>query len=220
MNFFNIIFTPEIIMKKTKSKISAKKVAVKTKKAAVKKAVKKQTVKKAAVKSNKSAPKKQAKSQSVKTKNSSAFNEIKELKSELSVLLDKMDASEVNQIVRQAKILLQNKSVIESVRLNNARRESMPGPDKSKIEVKEALDSTYFIIKINGANNFFSLEEMRKVVKVCGYASNEKDGAANLYAYLSKNRVDVINDTSIYGPDDQALKTIYNYLVSNYKVKQ
>lgn len=174
---------------------------------------------KAAKTSNKKAGK-TVTSKSSKAPAHSSNSEIKKLKTELSSLLSRMDASEINQIVRQAKILLHNRSVIESVRENNAKRAAMNIQDKTKIEVKEAPDRSSFVIVINGARNFFSLDEMRKVVKVCGSASDEADGVSRLYAYLSRNRSDVINDTKINGTADQALYTIYNYLVKNYTVKK
>ncbi len=94
--------------------------------------------------------------------------------------------------------------------------EEVKGSDKYSIDVTEGQDNRYFVIKVNNYRNFFSLEEMRKIVRLCHDAQDERDGAARLFGWFKVNRNDVIINTKIEGSLDPALATIYNYLVNTY----
>lgn len=91
--------------------------------------------------------------------------------------------------------------------------------DKYTIDVKEADDNSYFILIINKARNFFTLEEMRSLAQLCHAAIDPSDGAQRLYNWLSLKRKDVLIDTDIRGSNDPALATMYKFIVNRYKVK-
>ena len=91
--------------------------------------------------------------------------------------------------------------------------------DKYTIDVKEADDNSYFILIINKARNFFTLEEMRSLAQLCHAAIEPNDGAQRLYNWLSLKRKDVLIDTDIRGSNDPALSTMYKFIVNRYKVK-
>ncbi len=91
--------------------------------------------------------------------------------------------------------------------------------DKYTIDVKEADDNSYFILIINKARNFFTLEEMRTLAQLCHAAIDPNDGSQRLYNWLSLKRKDVLTDTDIRGSNDPALATIYKFIVNRYKVK-
>jgi hypothetical protein len=143
----------------------------------------------------------------------------------INLLLKKLDEESLNFLFEQAKVLLHNLEVKKlqqefeelDVKTITAKRQDY---SKDKLEVVEADDLRHFIFVINGARNFFSRDEMRKLVKLCHSAPTLKDGMRMLYNWFEKNRKDVIIDTAIDGPNDKALETMYNYIVSNYTLKE
>ncbi|MEW6526942.1 MAG: hypothetical protein AB1444_09770 [Spirochaetota bacterium] len=141
----------------------------------------------------------------------------------INLLLKKLDEESLDFLYEQAKVLLHNLEVKKlqqefnelDVKTIISKRQDY---SKDKLEVVEADDLRHFIFVINGARNFFSRDEMRKIVKLCHSAPTVKDGMRMLYHWFEKNRKDVIIDTVIDGPHDKALETMYNHIVNNYTV--
>jgi len=141
----------------------------------------------------------------------------------INLLLKKLDEESLDFLYEQAKVLLHNLEVKKlqqefnelDVKTITSKRQDY---SKDKLEVVEADDLRHFIFVINGARNFFSRDEMRKIVKLCHNAPTAKDGMRMLYHWFEKNRKDVIIDTAIDGPHDKALETMYNHIVNNYTV--
>ncbi len=107
----------------------------------------------------------------------------------------------------------------QAIEESKGKEEPKKGMDKYSIDVLEGPDNRYFVLTVNNYRNFFALEEMRNIVKACHQAAGEREGMQRLYHWFRNFRQDVINNTKIEGPSDPALKTIYNYLVSTYTVK-
>ncbi|MEJ5363081.1 MAG: hypothetical protein WBK20_06520 [Spirochaetota bacterium] len=166
-------------------------------------------------KSKSQAKKTQPKSQSTATSTTSKYIKA------INLLLKKLDEESLNFLYEQAKVLLHNLEVKKlqqefdelDVKTITAKRQNY---SKDKLEVVEADDLRHFIFVINGARNFFSRDEMKKIVKLCHSAPTVKDGMRMLYHWFEKNRKDVIIDTAIDGPHDIALETMYNHIVNTY----
>lgn len=171
--------------------------AVKTKKKAAKKAVKKpvkKTVKKPVKKPVKKAAKKAVKKPAKKV----AQNKVKVTKKPVKSIPVKASA----------------KPVIPSTVDLNA-----PGMSKTSCDVVE-MGGNSFVVVVNRARNFFTLDEMKIMVRICHAAANENEGAERLYKWLKNYRSDVLRDTDINFSMDTALLTIYKYLVNHYSVKE
>lgn len=175
------------------------------------------TQKKKDSKSKMSSKKTQTTSKSTATDNTAQYIKA------INLLLKKLDLESLNFLYEQAKVLLHNLEVKKlqqefeelDVKTITATRQNY---SKDKLEVVEADDLRHFIFVINGARNFFSRDEMRKLVKLCHSAPTLKDGMRILYHWFETNRKDVIIDTAIEGPHDKALETMYNYIIHNYTV--
>jgi len=145
---------------------------------------------------------------------------------QLKKLINELNEEGLSFLIEQAIILKHNMQVkelnkdLQKLRSNKPKSDKTSKSDKHKIEVEEADDNSYFIIVMNRARNFFSLEEMRKLVKICHASEDEKDASRRLYNWFSKNRSDVIRDTDIVGVNDPALTSIYNYIKNKYTVKE
>ncbi|MCP4130604.1 MAG: hypothetical protein GY754_06445 [bacterium] len=151
--------------------------------------------------------------------------QVAELQKQLKTIIKDLNEEGLLYLIRQAQVLQYNMQVSK---LNNEKQKKglsgplgsqLPQADKSKMEVKEADDGSSFILVIGRARNFFSLEEMRKLVKLCHAAQDDKDASNRLFTWFDKNRPDVLRDTDIDSPNDQALATMYKGIVKRYKVK-
>ena len=156
---------------------------------------------------------------------SKEIKEKEELLKQLRDLIRKIDADGLRFLIKQANILVHNVKVKDKIteqqeskkKGNNKTKKATS--DKSTIEIKESDDSDFFILIINKARNFFTLEEMRKIVKICHASEETKDASERLYNWLKNKRKDVLIDTEITGPSDPALETIYKHLIKTYTLK-
>ncbi len=143
---------------------------------------------------------------------------------DLKNLIKDIDEDGLLFLIKQANVLIYNKKVEE---LNTkagelaakARGKRPAVPDKYTMEIKEADDGSSFIFVLNRERKFFTLEEMRKIVKICHSGQDEEDASRRLYAWFRNNRGDVINDIGIESSGDPSLSTIYNYIIKRYTVK-
>ena len=148
------------------------------------------------------------------------------LLAELRAAASGLDADGIRQLIRQAAILKHNAKVLnehqekKKMATVDAIRRGTGVANKTTIDVKEADDGSSFIIIINNARNFFALDEMRKLVAICHAAEGESDGARRLYNWFAQHRKDVLVDTDIGSPVDQALVTMYRFIKGRYALKQ
>jgi len=188
-----------------------------------KKTAKSKTKKSAAKKAP--AKKTSAKKSAAKTKGTKSVKSSKLIK-ELNKLTKKLNGEELEFIVNQAKVIIYNKQVVQDRKEGKTTKSSvkksdfsLPGINKEKIEIVEGEDGSHFIIVIDRARNFFSREEMKKIVKICHAAEDEKDAGARLYNYFDNNRADVLKGSEISGPGDAVLHVVYKTIISAYTVK-
>jgi hypothetical protein len=160
----------------------------------------------------------------VQKKAGTSSSKQKQLLDELKKLIIKIDETGLKFLIRQAKVLINNQGVLERANKTSKAGSSKAtkprkGGGKDSIEVTEGKDNSYFVLAVNNSRNFFSLEEMRRLVNVCHSADNREDGMNRLFNWLEKERSDVIKNTEIDGSTDPALDTIWSYVVKNYTVK-
>lgn len=134
-------------------------------------------------------------------------------------VLKKLDEESLVFLYKQAKVLLHN---MEAAKLQaefaeiDVKASATRAKGKDTLEVIEADDLRHFIFVINGARNFLSRDEMKKIVKLCHSAGSLSNGMRMLYDWCAHNRKDIIMDTGIEGRHDKALETMYNYIVNHY----
>ncbi|HNR88024.1 MAG TPA: hypothetical protein PKM65_06760 [Spirochaetota bacterium] len=98
--------------------------------------------------------------------------------------------------------------------------ETRPGADKLSAEITENPSGQSFVITVNNHRNFFALEEMRIIARICQDASSEAEGMLKLHQWFMAFRKDVINNTQIAGASDQALASMYRSVKATYTVKR
>ena len=129
-------------------------------------------------------------------------------------------------LIQQAHVILHNMQVErindEIRKLKKMERVSskIPGLNIPSIDIREAENKGHFILIINRARKFLVLDEMKKLVKICHAANNEKEASRRLYKWFSENRQDILVDATIGGSRDPVLSAVYNFIIARYKVKE
>lgn len=95
---------------------------------------------------------------------------------------------------------------------------SMKRPDGSLISITEAADNSYFILNVNSKTKSFTLDEMRKMVKISHSSDDLNKISKELYRWFENNRKDVIFDLEITHANKR-LPEIILFLKSKYAVK-
>ncbi len=150
----------------------------------------------------------------------------KKLLAELVKISTELDEKGLSFLIQQARVLEHNLQVERIGRdrkkadIVDQIRQKSTRSDKRTIDVKEADDGSSFVLIINNARNFFALDEMRRLVGICHGSADENDAGRRLYNWLTLHRKDVLIDTDITGAADEALITIYRFLINRYKLKE
>jgi hypothetical protein len=202
--------------KKSLKKAAVKKSAVKKPKAAVKsKAVKKsKAIKKpATAKKTSAVPKPPASRSDSKNK---ALR--KQMLVKISALATTLDDENLKKLIQSAAILAHNERVLKEFSLKKELAGSK-GP-AATADIEEGKDGTFFIIILNGYRNFFSLEEMRRLVKVCHGTDNAAIAASRIYTWLEGGRFDVLRNSRIASSNDQALISVWEKIISTYAANE
>jgi hypothetical protein len=172
-------------------------------------------------KPKKSAPKKPAVSKEKKT-----------LLVDLAKIAESLEEESIKFLIAQGQVMLQNKKLQEVRQQQKERKPAEPiegkigpgrkfkGSDKESIDIVESASGSSFVLLVNNYRNFFDRDEMRKIVKICHSADDERDGMSRLHGWFAKNRKDVLTNTDITGSGDRALATMYNAIITTYAVKE
>ena len=145
---------------------------------------------------------------------------------ELGGLINQIDMEGLLFLIKQANILIYNKSVeelnkkmddLEAQKIKKPQEQKKPGDE---VEIEEKPDGENFTIAVQGSRLFFTYEEMRSMVRICHASEDEFDAARRLYNWFSRERKDVLIDSRITANTHPSLKSVYWKLISTYKVKK
>jgi sigma54-dependent transcription regulator len=149
-----------------------------------------------------------------------------QLRNELKKLSGAMTAEDIGTLLDQARILIHNREVLDSAeRLKSAaqarvRAQGVREQNTLRVKVREAADLSYFFIDFYGYENFFSRDEMRKIVKMCESSADRADAGRRLFNWFKNDRSDVLKNTGLESSRDPILGTIYDYIIRNYSLKK
>jgi len=149
-----------------------------------------------------------------------------ELIEELTGMIKDVDEEGLIFLIEQANVLLYNMRVNKINRriaqASGEKREKGKGarPREPGIDIEESEDGAFFYIIVNLKRIFFTLEEMRKLVRLCHAADDNNDASRRLYNWFSRNRKDFLIDGEIESSRNPALAHLYERIVRTYKVKQ
>jgi hypothetical protein len=129
-------------------------------------------------------------------------------------------------LINQSRVLIHNKRVEEINRKildtkGEVTKKKKHAVKKSPMEVEivERGDGKHFFIVANNFRIYFTLDEMRKLVKLCHAAENEADAIQRLYRWFSSFRKDFLVDGQIGGSKHPYLADLYKKLISTYRAR-
>ncbi len=202
--------------KSSKPKKSSKKAPVKKSPARISKAAKKPkaAVKPRAVKKPKAVRKTSAIPRPAPRADAKSKNLRKQMLAKISALAATLDDDSLKKLIQSTAILAHNERVLKEFSL---RKElAPPKAPAATAAIEEGKDGTFFIIILNGYRNFFSLEEMRRLVKVCHGTDNAAIAASRIYTWLEGGRFDVLRNSRIASSNDPALIAVWEKIISTY----
>ncbi len=133
---------------------------------------------------------------------------------QISALAATLDDESLKKLIQSAAMLAHNERVLKEYSL---RKElAAPKAPAATAAIEEGKDGTFFIIILNGYRNFFSLEEMRRLVKVCHGTDNAAIAASRIYTWLEGGRFDVLRNSRIASSNDAALIAVWEKIISTY----
>jgi hypothetical protein len=149
----------------------------------------------------------------------------KKLIKELTGLLSQIDTEGLLYLKQQAGVIIHNQAVNE---LNDARA-MVPAGKKApaKTAAKKApakkppvgihveQSGKNFIIVTEKSRSFFSLAEIKSLVRICEQTDSKTAGAA-LYLWMKKERGDFLSNAGIAMPMDAKMVQLAQYLRDNF----
>jgi hypothetical protein len=144
-----------------------------------------------------------------------------ELIMELTDMLKDIDEEGLLFLIEQANILIYNRRVENINRKlagSRGKRKKEP-PAAYAVDIEESEDGRYFYIIIKNFRIFFTLEEMKNLVKICHASQDERDAAERLYNWFNRNRKDLLIDASIGTRTDPHLVGMYKKIIHTYRPK-
>ena len=156
-----------------------------------------------------------------------------ELVQVLHDLISELEEEEVRFLVRQAQVLRYNRKVravnetIKASKSGSDAKKKSRGSAKSpqsrskqhEVEIVERGDGKHFFIVVRGFRIYFTLDEMKKLVKICQVADDASDATIRLYNWLKRFRSDFLVDGSIGSAGNPYLVDLYRKLIASYKVQ-
>jgi len=141
-----------------------------------------------------------------------------QLLDELKKISNAMIEEDLTTLIRNARILSHNREVLNSVSRRTSAGEGRKNYERN-VQIEEAADLSYFLINFYNHQNFFSREEMRKIVKMCHASADKTAAAAQLFNWFKYERSDVIKNTGLYSAKDPILGIFYDLVINKYSVK-
>ena len=133
---------------------------------------------------------------------------------QISALALTLEDSSLKKLLQDAAILAHNERVLRD--FIEERERPVPQTQSVLAAVEEGKDGTYFIVILKGYRHIFGLEEMRNLVKACYAAATAAEAGPRLFAWLERERRDIIMNSKIADQRDSCLSALREVIVSTY----
>lgn len=154
------------------------------------------------------------------------------LEKELRALLPEIDDEGLIFLIRQANVLVNNARVerinkeIAQMReskgsdaRNRAARAERTRPSQSMVMIEEANEGKTFFLTIGEARKVLTLEELKRLIRICYAAETKSDALRQLNTILARERNDILFDARINGPDHPLLEALFTELRAKFRLK-
>ncbi len=148
---------------------------------------------------------------------------------ELREAIEEIDEEGLLFLLRQAQVLIHNARVEE---LNKKSTQSARGkaPSEAKptderaaasapVSIEEAQGGKSIFLTIGGARKIMTLEEMKRLVRICYAAETKSEALRQLYTVLARERNDILFDARIGNPGSPLLEALFRKVRATYGLK-
>jgi hypothetical protein len=153
----------------------------------------------------------------------------KGLEKQLQKIVKDLDEDGIAFLIEQANVLRYNMQVDAANReLQKSKKE--PGTKKAtsnksvttdpvSISIEADKDKKSFVLQVGVTRKFITRDELRHMVSISQVEEPEQTISNRMFAWLNKERRDILLDCKIKGKSDPVLVLVIEYLKQHYKVK-
>ena len=148
---------------------------------------------------------------------------------ELREAVEEIDEEGLLFLLRQAQVLLHNARVEElNKRSAQKVRGKAPAGDRpavvsttasAPVSIEEAKGGKSIFLTIGGTRKIMTLEEMKRLVRICYAAEAKSDALRQLYKVLSQERNDILFDARIGSEASPLLEALFTEVRATYRLK-
>jgi len=138
---------------------------------------------------------------------------------ELVKMAQDVDVDGLLYLIEQANVRLYNQRV-DLINRKVAGLKEGDGKKIDDVDIEETKEGKNFYLIIRNERIFFTLEEMRQIVRVCHAASDETDASKRLYNWFYKNRKAPLFECMVQSSRDTHPTPLYQKVIKTYKLKE
>ena len=148
---------------------------------------------------------------------------------ELREAIEEIDEEGLLFLLRQAQVLIHNARVEElNKRPAQKARGKAPAAEKpavasttasAPVSIEEAKGGKSVFLVIGGTRKIMTLEEMRRLVRICYGAETKSDALRQLYTVLARERNDILFDARIGNAGSPLLEALFRKVRATYGLK-
>jgi hypothetical protein len=148
---------------------------------------------------------------------------------ELREAIEEIDEEGLLFLLRQAQVLIHNARVEELNKKSTQRaRGKAPSDEKpvdepasasAPVSIEEAKGGKSVFLTIGGARKIMTLEEMKRLVRICYAAETKSDALRQLYTVLARERNDILFDARIGNAGSPLLEALFRKVRATYALK-
>jgi hypothetical protein len=148
---------------------------------------------------------------------------------ELREAIEEIDEEGLLFLLRQAQVLIHNARV-EQLNKSSAQKSQGKAPAARKladasaaasvpVSIEEAKGGKSVFLTIGGARKIMTLEEMKRLVRICYGAETKSDALSQLYTVLARERNDILFDARIGNAGSPLLEALFAEVRATYRLK-
>jgi hypothetical protein len=150
------------------------------------------------------------------------------LKAMLSKAIEQVDEEGLLFLLRQANVLIHNQKV-DAVNRELTELSEKPGRAASGgsaagrasaavVSIDESADRSATFLTLGNVRKVLSLEELKRLVRICYSAESKTDALQQLYRVLAQERSDILKDAGIRSAANPILEGLFYALRRKYRL--
>ncbi len=146
---------------------------------------------------------------------------------ELREAIEEIDEEGLLFLLRQAQVLIHNARV-EQLNKSSAQKAQGKAPAARKladttasapVSIEEAKGGKSVFLTLGGTRKIMTLEEMKRLVRICYGAETKSDALRQLYTVLARERNDILFDARIGNADSPLLQALFAEVRATYRLE-